>query len=372
VLAVPPVHWPRVQAICAGLDVEATALGTFTGDGQISLRCGERVVGRLDAHFLHHGIPRRHLQAVWTPPAAREPDPAVLPARARGDLTSTLLALLATPDIRSKEDVVRRYDHEVQGASVGKPFTGAASAGPADAAVLDLRFASAQSGRRQPATSDLQPATVSRGVAVSAGINPAYGALDPYAMAWAAVDEALRNCVAAGADPDQVALLDNFCWGNCNRPTTFGTLVRAAQACYDGAMGFGTPFISGKDSLNNEFVCEDGRVISIPATLLVSAIGIVDNVNQCVTMDAKQAGNLLFVVGSTGNELGGSHFYRLSGQTGANVPKVEITRALRTAQKLSEAIRKGLVRSCHDCSEGGLAVALAEMAFAGGLCPVVQ
>jgi len=366
VLAVPPVHWPRVQAICAGLDVEATALGTFTGDGQISLRCGERVVGRLDAHFLHHGIPRRHLQAVWTPPAAREPDPAVLPARARGDLTSTLLALLATPDIRSKEDVVRRYDHEVQGASVGKPFTGAASAGPADAAVLDLRFASAQSGRRQPATSDLQPATVSRGVAVSAGINPAYGALDPYAMAWAAVDEALRNCVAAGADPDQVALLDNFCWGNPNLPDRLGGLVRCAEGCHDAAVAYGAPYISGKDSLNNEYTGADGRKHAIPGTLLISAIGIVPDTARAVTSDLKAAGNRVYVLGLTGDELGASAYYRLHDLVGANVPQPP-ERGLELLRGLHRAIAAGLVQACHDCSEGGLAVAAAEMSLAGEL-----
>jgi phosphoribosylformylglycinamidine synthase len=161
--------------------------------------------------------------------------------------------------------------------------------------------------------------------------------------------------------------LDNFCWGNCTRPATFGSLVRAAQACYDGAMGFDAPFVSGKDSLNNEFVCQDGTVISIPATLLISAMSIVDDVNQCVTMDAKEQGNLLFIVGLTANELGGSHYYRIGGHLGAYVPKVDIKRSARTAKKIHEAIVKGLVRSCHDCSEGGLAVALAEMAFAGGL-----
>jgi phosphoribosylformylglycinamidine synthase len=166
---------------------------------------------------------------------------------------------------------------------------------------------------------------------------------------------------------DRIALLDNFCWGNCTKSDTFGTLVRAAQACYDGAIGFEAPFISGKDSLNNEFSCEDGRKISIPPTLLISAISIVDDINKCVTMDAKKAGNFLFIVGETKNELGGSHYYKTKGHTGANVPKVDLETAPKTAEKISTAIDKGLIVSCHDCSEGGLAVALAEMAFAGGL-----
>ncbi|MHC4345554.1 MAG: AIR synthase-related protein, partial [Planctomycetota bacterium] len=172
------------------------------------------------------------------------------------------------------------------------------------------------------------------------------------------IDEAVRNLVCVGGRFDRIAVLDNFCWGNCRKPETFGPLVRAAQACYDGAMAFGVPFVSGKDSLNNEFS---------PSTLLISAIGLVDDVNKCVTMDAKAAGNFLFIVGETKNELGGSHYYRIGGQLGANVPKVDLERAPKIAERVCRAIADGLVVSCHDCSEGGLAVALAEMAFAGRL-----
>jgi phosphoribosylformylglycinamidine (FGAM) synthase-like enzyme len=173
--------------------------------------------------------------------------------------------------------------------------------------------------------------------------------------------------ICVGARADRIALLDNFCWGKCTKPETLGTLVRAAQACQDGAMGYGVPFISGKDSLNNEFVCEDGSVIAIPPTLLISAISIVDEINKCITMDVKRSGNFIFIVGQTKNELGGSHYYKIHGHLGANVPKLSIKTAAATARKLSAAISTGLVASCHDCSEGGLAVALAEMAFAGGL-----
>jgi phosphoribosylformylglycinamidine synthase len=198
-------------------------------------------------------------------------------------------------------------------------------------------------------------------------VNPLYGDIDPYWMAIAGIDEAIRNLVCVGGRVDRIALLDNFCWGNCTKPETFGTLVRAAQACYDGAMAFGTPFVSGKDSLNNEFSCEDGRKISIPSTLLISAMSIVDDVNNCVTMDAKKGGNFLFIVGETKNELGGSHYYKIHGQLGANVPKTDLEAAPKIAARVAEAIAKGLIVSCHDCSEGGLAVALAEMSFAGGL-----
>jgi phosphoribosylformylglycinamidine synthase len=195
-------------------------------------------------------------------------------------------------------------------------------------------------------------------------MNPCYGDIDPYRMALSGIDEAIRNLICVGARADRIALLDNFCWGDCTKPETLGALVRAAQACYDGAIAFDAPFISGKDSLNNEFLRDDGTRISIPSTLLISAISLVDDVNKCVTMDVKKPGNLLFIVGQTKNELAGSHY---SSILNSQVPTVDLQMAPKIARRISEAIAKGLVVSCHDCSEGGLAVALAEMAFAGGL-----
>ena len=275
VLAVPPAAWPRLEQVCAGLDVEATDLGHFTGDGNLTLCYGEQAVGRLSTAFLHNGIPRRRLAAVWSRPAAAAPP---LPEPAPGEMGRLLLALLAQPDTRSKEDVVRRYDHEVQGGTVVKPFVGVAGTGPSDAAVLALTSRLDSFGG---SAAPLRPATAggpgtpleSAGVALAAGINPHYGALDPYAMAWAAVDEAVRNCVAVGADPDRLALLDNFCWGNPNLPDRLGSLVRAAAGCHDAAVAYAAPFVSGKDSLNNEYTGSDGRKHAIPGTLLISALG---------------------------------------------------------------------------------------------------
>jgi phosphoribosylformylglycinamidine synthase len=201
-------------------------------------------------------------------------------------------------------------------------------------------------------------------------MNPHYGDLDTYHMAASAIDEAIRNCVAVGADPSRIAILDNFCWGDCERPETLGSLVRAAMACYDLAVGWGTPFISGKDSLNNEFSFEDAngrrQTIAIPPSLLISALGQVADVRRCVTMDLKAPGNLLYQVGATQDELGGSHWALVRGLDGGNVPKVDVAGARRTFAAVHAAIEGGLVRACHDLSEGGLAVAAAEMAFAGG------
>lgn len=344
VLAVPPANLPRLQEICAGLDVELTVIGRFTGDRRLRVLYGGKVCADMDMDFVHDGWPRPTLRAEWTPPDFPAP-----PLPDGQPLTSVLLRMLAHPDVASKEPVIRRYDHEVQGATVVKPLVGVCNDGPSDAAVL-----------RPLATKGW------RGIALGCGINPHYGKIDPYAMAWAAVDEAVRNVVAVGADPDRIALLDNFCWGNPSLPDRLGGLVRAAQGCYDAALAYGTPFISGKDSLNNEYVDPQGQKRAIPPTLLISSLGIVPDIRQVVTMDAKQAGDLVYLVGETRAELGGSLYYRLHGGLGSSVP-APVTDAIETMRALHRAIRAGLVRACHDLSEGGLAVAAAEMAFAGRL-----
>ncbi len=353
VLAVPPANWPRFQAICAGLDVEATALGEFTGDGRLRILYGAQLVGDIDVHFLHDGIPRRRLRAEWSPP----PLPIAHSPFTVHQLTDALLSLLGQPETRTKEPIVRQYDHEVQGGTLVKPFHGAANAGPSDAAVLAPLDA-----LRRPATGAIR-----RGVALAVGANPFYTALDPYCMAWAAVDEALRNVVAVGADPDQVSLLDNFSWGNPNLPDRLGSLVRCVQGCYDAAVAFGAPFISGKDSLNNEYTGADGQKHAIPGTLVVSALAIVPDIDRTVTMDLKQGGDWLYIVGLTRGELGGSSLARRFGAAGWGSAPQPPADALDLYRALHGAIASGLVRACHDCSEGGLAVAAAEMALAGGL-----
>ena len=344
VIAVRPEKLDAILRVFASEDVEATVIGRFTNDKKLTLRYKGVQVGQLDMEFLHEGICKYDRKAVWQTRTLAEPT-----LEARANHNDDLLKILSSFNVASKEWVIRQYDHEVQGASVVKPLAGITNDGPGDAAVLRPKY-----------TSD-------RGIAVACGMNPCYGDIDPYWMALAGIDEAIRNLVCVGAKFDRIALLDNFCWGDCTRPETFGAIVRACQACYDGAMGYGAPFISGKDSLNNEFVCGDGTRIAIPYTLLISAIGIVEDIGRCVTMDVKEAGNRLFIVGQTKNELGGSHYYKVHGQLGAMVPKLDIKLAAETARRISLAIEKGLVRACHDCSEGGLATALAEMAFAGGL-----
>jgi phosphoribosylformylglycinamidine synthase len=204
-------------------------------------------------------------------------------------------------------------------------------------------------------------------VALGCGINPRYGRLDPYAMALLGVDEALRNVVAVGADPGRVALLDNFCWGNPSLPDRLGGLVRAAAGCHDAALGFGAPFVSGKDSLNNEHRGASGASQPIPGTLLITALGIVPDLQRTVSMDLKAAGSRLYLVGPTRDELGGSLFHELLGADGGALPRVRLRAARALLRRLHRAIRGGLARACHDLSEGGLAVAAAEMAIAADL-----
>jgi phosphoribosylformylglycinamidine synthase subunit PurSL len=358
VLSVLPERWPEFEALCRAEGVEATVIGQFVPTGRLRLKYGEHQVADLDMRFLHDGRPPVVREAIYQP---APPRPFAWPAALVADFTATLEQILGSLNVASKHWVIRQYDHEVQGGSVVKPLVGVANDGPSDAAVVRPVLGSR------------------RGLVIACGMNPYYGDFDTYHMAACAIDEALRNCVAVGADPRRIAILDNFCWGNTDRPETLGSLVRAALACYDVATALGTPFISGKDSLNNEFryAGSDGerRSIAIPASLLISALGQVDDVSHCVTMDLKQAGNRLFVVGATKDELGGSHFALVHGAVGSvtglaplggSVPQVDTGVAGRTLVALHQAIVAGLVRACHDLSEGGLAVALAEMAFAGG------
>ncbi len=346
-LSVPPEHWDELSDLCVSEGVEATVIGEFKPTGRLVLKYGDHQVADLAMEFLHEGRPPVVRDAVYSPmPTTRQP----VPEKPDGDYTDVLLRILGCGNVASKEWVIRQYDHEVQGGSVIKPLVGAANDGPGDASVLRPLLDS------------------QRGVVISCGMNPRYGDFDTYWMAAGAIDEAIRNCVAVGADPSRIAILDNFCWGNTDRPETLGSLVRAAVACYDVATVLGTPFVSGKDSLNNEFRPQDAeQPISIPPSLLISALGQVDDVGRCVTMDLKQPGNHLYQVGATRDEMGGSHFALVEGLTGGRVPTVDPQRAKQTFVALHRAIDSGLVRACHDLSEGGLAVATAEMAFAGAL-----
>jgi phosphoribosylformylglycinamidine synthase len=354
VIAVPPANLPRLQALADLWDVEVSVLGSFTGDGQLRVRYNGTVVADLPMAFLHDGLPRRQMTAVYREQEiARQGEGETRDTgQDTGSLPLTidyfnplLLALLGHPSVASKEEVIRRYDHEVRGGTLVRPLTGPQMDGPSDAAVLK----------------PLGTWHHEKAFALSVGINPLLGKRDPYAMAVSVIDEAFRNLIAVGADPDHVAILDNFCWGNPTLPDRLGALVRTCQGCYDGAVAYGTPFISGKDSLYNEF---NGQ--PIPGTLLISAIGVVPEMGRAVTSHLKQPGNLLYLLGETKAELGGSLLYQQLGESGGSAPTMPEAPLMRY-RLLHQAIRQGLIQSTHDLSEGGLAVAVAEMALAGRL-----
>jgi phosphoribosylformylglycinamidine synthase subunit PurSL len=350
VLSVPEESWAEFEALCASEGVEATVIGRFTDTKRLVLKYDGNEVGNLAMTFLHDGRPPVVREAVWSPPASSRPSRSRVQGGGHGEV---LKAILGSLNVCSKEWIIRQYDHEVQAGSVVKPLVGVMNDGPSDAAVV-----------RPDLTTD-------RGLVIACGMNPRYGDLDPYWMAASAIDEAVRNCVAVGADPARIAILDNFCWGNTERPETLGSLVRAALGCHDAAIAYGTPFVSGKDSLNNEFRYEKSgqtETISIPPSLLITALGQIADIHQAVTMDLKEAGNVLLLIGQTKAEFGGSHYQLVTGDAREEeVPKVDLERAPKVFAAVQEVISRGLVRSCHDLSEGGLAVALAEMAFAGGL-----
>lgn len=351
VLAVPRENWDALRELCESEGVEAAVLGEFKPTGQLHLTYHGETVGNVSMEFLHDGRPPVIRDAVYDPPAVI---PLDLPTSVtEDDHHATLLKILSSLNVASKHWVIRQYDHEVQGGSVVKPLVGPQCDGPGDAAVIRPLL------------------TSRRGLVISCGMNPHYGDFDTYHMAASAIDEAMRNAVAVGADPSKIAILDNFCWGYTDRPETLGSLVRAAIACQDIAVELGTPFVSGKDSLNNEFSYfeDDGtkQTISIPPSLLISAIGQIADISLAVTMDAKESGNAVMLVGTTKDELGGSHYCLCNELAGGSVPSVDVPVAKATFAAVHAAIADRLVRACHDLSEGGLAVAATEMAMAGGL-----
>jgi phosphoribosylformylglycinamidine synthase len=349
VLAVAPADWEKLSRIAADEGVEATAIGTFTGSGRLVLRWEGRTAGELDCHFLHEGRPKLRLKSRHVPPAV---EPTAWRAGAAEDLAAALVDVLGLPDVASKEWIIRQYDHEVQGASVVKPLLGPGE-GPADGTVIRGVL-----GR-------------DRGIVLGVGIRHRLGWLDPYQMAAGAIVEAMANCIATGADPAKIALLDNFCWGDTRREDSLGTLVEACRGCHDTAIAFAAPFVSGKDSLNNVFAWTDPagkqHEISIPPTLLATAMGQVDDVRRAVTPDLKQAGNRLAIVGLSRDDLAGSQLALTGRVSGGRVPPVDAAgiRAVFTA--VAAAIKGRLVAACHDCSDGGIAAGVAEMAIAGRL-----
>ncbi len=343
VVSVPQEKLKRLLELFEKENVEAAVIGEFTDTKRLEIFSSGVCVCDLDMKFLHEGLPDSARKAVWQPPVIKE-------SKLKGtkDLNKELLKVLGDLNICSKEWIIRQYDHEVQGMSVLKPLSGAENDGPQDAAVI------------KPL------ADSNKGIAISCGINSRYSDIDPYWMAASVVDEALRQIISVGGTLKQIAVLDNFSWANTAKPKVLGELVRACLGAREASLAYEVPFISGKDSLNNEYNIGK-KTIAIPATLLISAMGVIDDVEKVVSSDLKAAGNLIYCIGTTANEMGGSSYFTMNNYKSGNVPKVNFKRNRRTFERLSQCVKKRLIRSCHDISDGGLGVTLAEMAFSGNV-----
>lgn len=352
--AVPREKWAQLHDLMNSRGVEATVIGEFTDSGRCVVEYQNETVVNLDMNFLHNGLPPRPMKTTFTRPIHFEPD-FVEPR----DLTATFMRMLSRKNIASTAFISEQYDHEVQGGSVIKPLQGKGLVN-GDATVF------------RPVLNS------NRGVVLSHGINPSYSDIDTYNMAAAAIDTAVRNTIAVGAPLERIALLDNFCWCSSNDPERRGQLVRAVRACYDVAVAYGTPFISGKDSMFNDFkgFDENGEpiVISAKPTLLASSLAVMDDVRTAVSLDAKFPGDFVYVVGLDRTELGGSEYFAMMGTEregkpfiGNRVPEVDVAQNKCAYDSLASAIASGLVASAQSVHRGGLGVALAKTAMGGRL-----
>ncbi|GAB7079067.1 AIR synthase-related protein [Megalodesulfovibrio paquesii] len=356
-LAVPPAKLDAFLALAVEMDVEATPLGEYTDSGYFHVVYGEKPVARLPLAFLHDGCPQLRLEAVWAgaPAAGTLVDESEILTQPGHDHARLLKDMLGRLNICSKEYIVRQYDHEVKGGSAVKPLVGAMCDGPSDAAVMRPVL-----GRRE-------------GLVLSHGICPKFSDLDTYWMTANAIDEAVRNAVAVGADPATLAGVDNFCW--CDPVQSDKTpdgrhklaqLVRANEALAHYCFAYGIPLISGKDSMKNDYTGGAAK-ISIPPTLLFTILGRMDDVSMAVTSDAKRPGERLYILGLTKAELGGSELADALNVPFRHVPQVDALAARARYAALHQAMRRKLVTACHDCSDGGLAVAAAELCIGGRL-----
>ncbi len=346
-LSVPKKNWKKFHQLMQKRGVESTVIGTFTKKKQCIVRYKNKIVMDISMDFLHNGLPPRHLKTTYTQTHYKEPR-----LKPKKDLTTYFLQMLQRLNIASFQFISQQYDHEVQAGSVIKPLQG--------------------KGLINGEATIFKPVLLSnKGVALSQGIYPSYSDVDTYHMATCAIDTAIRNLVAVGANPGKIALLDNFCWCSATEPERLGQLKRAVQACYDMALAYETPFISGKDSMFNDFKGYDEKgnpiKISIPPTLLISSISVLDDVTKSITIDAKFPGDLVYLLGKTYEELGGSEYYAMLGENSSIIPHVDTKTNSLLYRNFYHAVEKNLISSAISITRGGLAVALAKTAMAGML-----
>ncbi len=344
-IAAPPENFERIKAICHRHDVDVADIGRFTDNRRLVLRFKNKTVADLEMEFLHNGCPRRefHLASPEPPP----PEEKFVPEPSGEQLAEYILQTLEHLDVCSKENVARIYDHEVQAKTVIKPFMGQLQRSPSDGAVLKPLYNN------------------ERGVVIANGINVRYGLIDPRRMGRSVVDEAVRQIVAIGGNPDRIAILDNFSMPSPELDKTIMDLHLTVTGLCEAARHYGTPFISGKDSFYNQYQAEDGTLICVPPTLLVSSICVIDDIRNAIPSFLHKAGNRLYLLGMTKDELMMSCYFRQTGQSGTDIPDVDLETNSEMYRRYYSAARENLIRAAHDCSDGGLAVTAAEMVIGG-------
>ncbi|AGL01532.1 phosphoribosylformylglycinamidine synthase subunit PurL [Desulfoscipio gibsoniae] len=343
-LAVDPAHMERLADICREHNVEVTVIGQFTGTGKLEVLYQDELVCELDMEFLHHGIPGRTMTAV-----PREHTVQIIEPDMPGDWEQICTNVMQHLNVCSKEPIVRMYDHGVQGSSALPPFAGVAGDAPNDAVVIAPLL-----GQKY-------------GAVIAHGLNPVLNTIDPYAGSIWAAAEAVSNAVATGANPDELVLIDNFIWPYPDE-TSLYDLDRAVDACVDFVKATGMPFISGKDSLSSTYRAPDGSVIKIPPVLCISCFGRIADVTQTISTDFKRSGSIIALVGQRDiNQMGGSTYFDITGAASNRVPLIDPALLTVTLRSLHRAIRSDAILACHDISEGGLLVALAEMCLGGGV-----
>jgi phosphoribosylformylglycinamidine synthase subunit PurSL len=346
-LAVSPEKWKKFEKIMKRHGVEATIIGEFTNSGHCIARYNKKTIMDIDMEFLHYGLPQKKLESIYKLPSL----PKILPQEDK-ELEKSFMRMLSRLNVASFEFISEQYDHIVQGNFVLGPLQGR--------------------GRINSDASVIRPVLTSqKGLVLSQALYPTYTELDSYKMGAASIDTAVRNAVAIGANPDYIALLDNFCWCESLTPSRLGQLKQTCKACFDVAVAYNTPFISGKDSMFNEFNGFDkkGKPISvvIPPTLLISSIGVVDDFTKTVSLDAKQDGDLLYLLGETHAELAGSEYFDMKKLNGTSVPAVDLEKNKKLYKSFYKAAQKDLIASSISVGRGGLAVALARKSMGGML-----
>jgi len=328
----------RLEEIFREEEVDFAVIGKVTDNKRLKLFYNSKLVADIDMNFLHNGVPKLSKKAVWINKKHINDSAPV-----KDNYNEDILRLIGSYNIGSKDWIVEQYDHEVQGGSVVKPLMGIRRS-PEDGAIVrpDLKS--------------------KRGVIVATGINPYYSDVDSYWMAAASIDEAVRNLISMGGSLEKTFILDNFAWGSPDKEENLGSLVRAAKACYDVAKFYNIPFISGKDSLYNEYSIE-GKSIVIPGTLLISGISLVDNIENVIPSSFQETDSYIYLIGETKNELGMSEYCRLNNIKNYKVPKLDFAISKKIYESMSRAASEKIFLSTHDVSEGGIIISVSEMCF---------